>query len=85
MSLYTWEGWRETDYVATALAACQSDEERLTFLRRWFQGTGARHIAADPVRRGSFARVADLTPRELGQWNIFCSRAQPPLQPNRKE
>lgn len=71
MSFYASE--KEEEHVVAALTVCQSDKERLTFLRQWFQGTGARHIAANPMRRGAFALVAGMTPRELGQWNIFCA------------
>lgn len=61
----------EPDSVRIALSVCQSDKQRELFLRRWFRGTKARRIAADPFSRGAFARDAKMIPSELGLWNRF--------------
>ena len=64
----------ERELTATKLAlTVGGPEDRSKFLTYWFQLPVVKAIAADPFRRGAFARDVGLTPRELGQWNAFCA------------
>lgn len=65
----------EITNVSVALSVC-NPQQREEFLKVWFRGMLAKSIAADPARRGIFARKSGMTADELGMWNLSLNQSR---------